>query len=238
MSCRALASGGSARVAGCRLSPARRSLAVTCPSPSGRRSRSCSLVVLASGRSHVSSVVRRRRSRGSCNGTLRSAPAGLSIGPRPHRRMPTVAPGDRSRPLPARARHRLLHPLKQPAILDDRLVGVQVVPVAEVDEPIEIGNHDVIGLAGRHHLDRPQQLRPPGERKLAAHVDLLERVDDAVALVFAPQLGLGKLGLGRVEVLVFAVPLLAPARSRARRRHLWASSACWFFSAGMNASAF
>jgi hypothetical protein len=49
------------------------------------------------GRSRVSWVVRRRRSPGSCNGTLRFAPAGLSIGPRPHRRMPIVAPDDRSR---------------------------------------------------------------------------------------------------------------------------------------------
>ena len=64
---------------------------------SGRRSRSCSLVVVGCGRSRVSWVVRRRRSPESCNGTLRSAPAGLSIGPRPRRRMPTVALDDRSR---------------------------------------------------------------------------------------------------------------------------------------------
>ena len=69
----------------------------------------------------------------------------------------------------------------------------------------------MIGLAGLHHLDRPQQPRPPGERKLAAHVDLLERVDDPVALVLAPQLGPRELGLGRVEVLVFAVSLLTHA---------------------------
>ncbi len=95
--CRALASGGSARVAGCRVSPSRRCLGVICLSPSGRRSRSCSPVVVGCGRSRVRWVVRPRRSPGSCNGTLRSARAGLSIGPRPRRRMPTVVPDDRSR---------------------------------------------------------------------------------------------------------------------------------------------
>ena len=69
----------------------------------------------------------------------------------------------------------------------------------------------MIGLAGLHHLDRPQKPRPPDERKLAADVDLLEHVDDTVALVFAPRPGLRELGLGRVEVLVFAVSLLAHA---------------------------
>ena len=97
VSCRALVSGGSARVAGCRLSPSRRFLGGICPSRSGRRSRSCSLAVMGCGRSRVSWVVRRRRSPGSCSGTLRSAEAELSIGPRPRRRMPTVAPDDRSR---------------------------------------------------------------------------------------------------------------------------------------------
>ena len=43
--CRALVSGGSARVAGCRLSISRRCRGVICRSPSGRRSRSCSPVV-------------------------------------------------------------------------------------------------------------------------------------------------------------------------------------------------
>src|SRR5205085_4653908 len=76
-------------------------------------------------------------------------------------------------------------------------------------QSIEVRNDDVVGLAGLHHLDRPQQSRPPGERKLAAYVDLLEHLHDAVALVLAPQLGLGELGLGRVEVLVFAVSVLA-----------------------------
>jgi hypothetical protein len=58
-------------------------------------------VLLARGlgceRSHVSWVVRRRRSPGSCNGTRRPAPAGRSIGPRPRRRMRTVARDARSR---------------------------------------------------------------------------------------------------------------------------------------------
>jgi len=49
------------------------------------------------GRSRVSWVVRRRRSPGSFSGTLRSAPAGPSTGPRPRRRMPTIAPVGRSR---------------------------------------------------------------------------------------------------------------------------------------------
>ena len=93
-SCRALVSGGSARVAGCRLSPSRRCLGAICPSRSGRRSRSCLLVVVGCGRSRASWVVRRRRSPESCNGT---APAGPSIGPQPRRRMPTVAPDGRSR---------------------------------------------------------------------------------------------------------------------------------------------
>src|SRR4030088_424550 len=54
VSCRALVSGGSVRVAGCRLSASRRCLGVICPSPSGRRSRSCSLVVVGCGRSRAS----------------------------------------------------------------------------------------------------------------------------------------------------------------------------------------
>ena len=97
VSCRALVSGGSARVAGCRLSASRRCLGVICPSPSGRRSRSCSLVVVGCGRSRASWGGRRRRSPESCSGTQRSGPAGLSIGPRPRRRMPIVALDDRSR---------------------------------------------------------------------------------------------------------------------------------------------
>ena len=67
--CRALVSGGSARVAGCRPSPSRRCLGATCPSPSGRRSRSCSLVVVGCGRSRASWGGRRRRSPESCSGT-------------------------------------------------------------------------------------------------------------------------------------------------------------------------
>ena len=62
-------------------------------SRSERRSLSCSLVVVECGRSPVSWVVRRRRSPESYNGTLRSAPAAPVSGPRPRRRMPTVAPG-------------------------------------------------------------------------------------------------------------------------------------------------
>jgi hypothetical protein len=96
-SCRALVSGGSGRVAACRLSPSRRCLDAICPLPSERRSQCCSPVVAGCERSPVSSVAHHQRSRGSCNGTLRSAPAGLSIGPRPLRPMLTVALDDRSR---------------------------------------------------------------------------------------------------------------------------------------------
>ncbi len=97
VSCRALVSGGSARVAGCRLSASRRCLGVICPSPSGRRSRSCSLVVLGCERSRVSwpgAVDDLPRA-----ATELSAPdrPRLSIGPRPRRRMPSVALDDRSR---------------------------------------------------------------------------------------------------------------------------------------------
>src|ERR1039458_5616050 len=97
-SCRALVSGGSARVAGCRLSPSRRCLGAICPSPSERRSQCCSPVVVGCERSPVSSVGRRRRSPGNCNATQRSAAAGLSTGPRLPRRMRTDAPVDPSRP--------------------------------------------------------------------------------------------------------------------------------------------
>src|SRR6516225_440259 len=51
--CRALVSGGSARVAGCHLSRSRRCRGVICPSPSGRRSRFWSLVVVGCGRSRA-----------------------------------------------------------------------------------------------------------------------------------------------------------------------------------------
>ena len=95
--CRGLASGGFVRVAGCRLSASRRCLGAICPSRSERRSRSCSLVVLGCGRSRVSWVGRRRRSPGSCSVMLRLARAGLSTGPRPRRRMRTVARDGRSR---------------------------------------------------------------------------------------------------------------------------------------------
>jgi hypothetical protein len=56
--CRALGSGGFVRVAGCRLSPSRRCLGAICPLLSGRRSRSCSLVVVGAGD---------RTSAGSCS---------------------------------------------------------------------------------------------------------------------------------------------------------------------------
>ena len=58
-------------------------------------------VLLAGGcgvrRSRVSSVVRRRRSPGSCNATRRSDAAELNIEPRPPTGMRSVAPGDPSR---------------------------------------------------------------------------------------------------------------------------------------------
>src|SRR5271165_819000 len=95
-SCRALVSGGSARVAACRLSPSRRCLGAICPLLSGRRSQCCSLVVVGCERSRVSSVVHRRRSPGSCNAMPRSAPADPNIERRPPRRMRTVAPADPS----------------------------------------------------------------------------------------------------------------------------------------------
>ena len=89
--CRALVSGGFARVAGCRLSILRRCRGVICRSPSGRRSRSCSRVVVGCERSRVGSVVRRRRSPESCNATLRSDVAALNIEPRPPRDTLSVA---------------------------------------------------------------------------------------------------------------------------------------------------
>ena len=73
-----------------------RCLGVICPSWSGRRSRSCSLV-FRGARDRASAGRAPSTISGSCNGTLRSVAAGLSIGPRPHRRMPTVALDDRSR---------------------------------------------------------------------------------------------------------------------------------------------
>ena len=96
--CRALVSGGFARVAGCRHSLSRRCRGVICPSPSVRRSRSGSLVVLGCGRSRVSWVGRRRRYPESCNATLRSDVADLSIEPRPPRGMLSVALNVPSRP--------------------------------------------------------------------------------------------------------------------------------------------
>ena len=97
VSCRALVSGGSARVAGCRLSRSRRCRGAICRSPSGRRSRSCSRVVVGCERSRVSSVAHHQRSPGSCSEMLRCGPVGLSIEPRPPKLMPTVARDDRSR---------------------------------------------------------------------------------------------------------------------------------------------
>ena len=96
--CRALVSGGFARVAACRLSPSRRCLGVICLSPSERRSQCCSPAVAGCERSPVSSVVPRRRSLESCNATRRSDAAELNIEPRPPTGMRSVAPGDPSRP--------------------------------------------------------------------------------------------------------------------------------------------
>ncbi len=95
--CRALVSGGSVRVAACRLSPSRRYPGVICPSPSERRSRSCSPAVLGCERSRVGSVVRRRRSPESCSAMLRSAAAELNIGLRRLRGMRSVELNDPSR---------------------------------------------------------------------------------------------------------------------------------------------
>ena len=89
--CRALVSGGFARVAGCRLSISRRCRGVICRSSSGRRSRSCSRVVVGCERSRVGSVVRRRRSRESCNAMPRSDVAALNIERRLPRGMLSVA---------------------------------------------------------------------------------------------------------------------------------------------------
>src|SRR6478672_8605516 len=89
--CRALVSGGFARVAGCRLSISRRCRGVICRSPSGRRSRCCSRVVVGCERSRVGSVVRRRRSPESCNATPRSDVAALNIERRPPRDTLSVA---------------------------------------------------------------------------------------------------------------------------------------------------
>src|SRR6476469_6744518 len=89
--CRALVSGGFARVAGCRLSILRRCRGVICRSPSGRRSRCCSRVVVGCERSRVGSVVRRRRSPESCNAMPRSDVAALNIERRPPRDTLSVA---------------------------------------------------------------------------------------------------------------------------------------------------
>jgi hypothetical protein len=110
--------------------------------------------------------------------------------------------------LERRTHHVVAHPRRrrtvgQPAVVDR--VDLTARPLDALDhlelhlqgahQPIEVRNDDVIGLTGLHHLDRPQKPRPPRERKLATHIDLLERVDDPVALVFAPRLGLGELRL-------------------------------------------
>jgi hypothetical protein len=97
VSCRALVSGGFARVAGCHLSILRRCRGAICRLSSGRRSRSCSRVVVGCEGSRVSSVAHHQRSPGSCSEMLRCGPVGLSIEPRPRRRMPTVARDARSR---------------------------------------------------------------------------------------------------------------------------------------------
>jgi hypothetical protein len=67
-----------------------------CRSPSGRRSRSCVPVVVGCGRSHVSSVVHRQRSRGSSVATPRLAAVDLSIARRPRSGTPTGVRGARS----------------------------------------------------------------------------------------------------------------------------------------------
>ena len=95
--CRALVSGGSARVAACRLSPSRRCPGAICPSPSARRLQCCSLVAAGCVRSRVGSVVHRRRSPESCNATLRSDAVELNIERRPLRGMRSVALNDPSR---------------------------------------------------------------------------------------------------------------------------------------------
>ena len=59
--------------------------------PRGRRLRSCSPAVPGCERSRVCSVVRRRRSPGSCNAMLRSDVAALNIEPRPPQGMLSVA---------------------------------------------------------------------------------------------------------------------------------------------------
>ena len=97
VSCRALVSGGFARVAACRLSRSRRYPGAICRSPSGRRSRSGSLVVAGCERSRVSSGAHRQRSRGSCSETPRCGPVGLSIEPRPPKLTLTAVRGAPSR---------------------------------------------------------------------------------------------------------------------------------------------
>ncbi len=73
-----LVSDGFGRVAACLLSLSPRCRGATCRSPSGRRSRCC--VPRSSGceRSPARLVVHRRPSRGSCDATLRLAPAPLT----------------------------------------------------------------------------------------------------------------------------------------------------------------
>ena len=74
--------GGSARLAGCRLSRWLRCRGAICRLPSGRRSRSFMLSELGCARSRVGWVVPRRRSRGSCAATRRRGRIGWSIGRR------------------------------------------------------------------------------------------------------------------------------------------------------------
>ena len=76
-------SGGSGRLAGCRRCRWPRRRGGTCRSTSGKRSRCCAPRAAGWGRSRVGSVVRHRRSPGSCGATLRRAAVAWSTEPRP-----------------------------------------------------------------------------------------------------------------------------------------------------------
>jgi len=112
--CRRLVSGGSARVAGCRLSISRR-----CPAYLSFTERERSRFLLAGGsgcdRSRVSSIVHRRRSPESCNATPRSDVAALSYRARP----PQHAERRARRPKPAK----LAVNAQLRAYVQDRLSG-------------------------------------------------------------------------------------------------------------------
>ena len=80
---RQLVRGGSVTAAGSGRSAWRRCRGGICRSRSGRRSRSCGSGGAVSGRSPGVPAGRRRRSRGSCAGTLQPGAAGWSTGPWP-----------------------------------------------------------------------------------------------------------------------------------------------------------